>query len=250
MLRTGRELVTVMGADARRYLHGQLSADVDAIEVGQSRWTLVLAPNGRIESLARLHRVAETAFEFDVDAGYGADLAARLQRFKIRVDVDIDVVGPRTVVADDDGPLVGWFGQGAWRVDPDPDPSTNAAYVAGYERARIAAGWPAMGAEIVPGETIPAETGIVGHAASLTKGCYPGQELVERMDSRGARAPRSLRRFEWTVGSAPSVAPGDPIVDERGEEVGVYTSVGADGALGYVKRGSAAGVEPGPPTAD
>ena len=35
--------------------------------------------------------------------------------------------------------------------------------------------------EIVPGETIPAETGITDVAVSFTKGCYPGQELVERM---------------------------------------------------------------------
>ena len=47
-----------------------------------------------------------------------------------------------------------------------------------------------MGAEIVPGETIPAETGLTDVAVSFTKGCYPGQELVERMDSR-ARRPRA-----------------------------------------------------------
>ena len=61
------------------------------------------------------------------------------------------------------------------------------------ERLRIEDGWPAMGAEIVPGETIPAETGVVPVAVDFKKGCYPGQELVERMDSRGASAPRRLR---------------------------------------------------------
>ena len=49
-----------------------------------------------------------------------------------------------------------------------------------------------MGAEILPGETIPAETGLAETAISFTKGCYPGQELVERMDSRGSTAPRHL----------------------------------------------------------
>ena len=61
------------------------------------------------------------------------------------------------------------------------------------EAARVADGWPAMGVEIEPGETIPAETGVVAVAVDFRKGCYPGQELVERMDSRGATAPRSLR---------------------------------------------------------
>ena len=93
------------------------------------------------------------------------------------------------------------------------------------EAARVAAGWPRMGSEIVPGETIPAMTGLIAVAVSVTKGCYPGQELVERMDSRGAEAPRSLR-----VLVAPAdAAAGDPIVDGGGAEVGVYTSVVAVG---------------------
>src|SRR5262249_16050080 len=63
-----------------------------------------------------------------------------------------------------------------------------------YERARIRAGWPAMGAEITEA-SIPAETGVVSLAVNFTKGCYPGQELVERMDSRGSTAPRLVRRL-------------------------------------------------------
>ncbi len=33
--------------------------------------------------------------------------------------------------------------------------------------------------------TIPQEGGLVEHAVSFTKGCYLGQELVARIDSRG-----------------------------------------------------------------
>ena len=65
----------------------------------------------------------------------------------------------------------------------------------------IEAGWPAMGSEIVPGETIPAETGITDAAVDFKKGCYPGQELVERMDSRGADAPRRLRILDVADGA-------------------------------------------------
>ena len=92
-----------------------------------------------------------------------------------------------------------------------------------------------MGTEIIPGETIPAETGISAVAVSFTKGCYPGQELVERMDSRGATPPRQLRVFDVE----PGVAVGDPILDASGAEVGTYTSVAAGKALGYVRRGAA-----------
>ena len=51
-----------------------------------------------------------------------------------------------------------------------------------------------MGREITE-VTIPAESGVVPFAVSFTKGCYPGQELVERMDSRGSQAPRFVRRL-------------------------------------------------------
>ena len=58
-----RDVVRVHGADARTYLHSQLSQDVDALAVGDSAWSFVLAPNGRIDLrscrqpyLAQAHR--------------------------------------------------------------------------------------------------------------------------------------------------------------------------------------------------
>ena len=80
-----------------------------------------------------------------------------------------------------------------------------------------------MGHEIVPGETVPQGTGLTRIAVSFTKGCYPGQELVERMDSRGAEAPRTLRRLDVPEGSAQ----GDPVRDGD-QEVGEITTRGAD----------------------
>ena len=114
-----------------------------------------------------------------------------------------------------------------------------------YERARIGAGWPAMGTEIVPGERIPAEVAVVPVAVNFTKGCYPGQELVERMDSRGSQAPRQLRIVDVGDGAKP----GDPVADPddpAGAPVGEITSVAGDKALAYVKRGAAVGDVPGP----
>ena len=69
-------------------------------------------------------------------------------------------------------------------------------------------------------------------AVDFKKGCYPGQELVERMDSRGADAPRRLRILDVDDGAKP----GDRI-ELEGRDVGVLTSVAGHRALGYVKRG-------------
>jgi folate-binding protein YgfZ len=67
---------------------------------------------------------------------------------------------------------------------------------------RVDAHWPAMGSDIEEGD-VPATTGVLRAAVSFTKGCYPGQELVERMDSRNSSAPvvlRAVRAGESTDG--------------------------------------------------
>lgn len=199
-----RDVVVAEGADALSYLQSQLTQDIAQLAVGERRWTLVLSPNGRIEGFAHTTRTAENRFELSTDAGYGTSLRERLQRFRIRVDVDLEVAS-----------------------EGDPTPAAAA------EAARIELGWPRLGAELIPGETLVGGTGLADIAVSFTKGCYPGQELVERMDSRAAEAPRTLRRFTVADGTQP----GDPI-EIDGVEVGSVTSVAAGLALGWVKRGT------------
>jgi folate-binding protein YgfZ len=41
-------------------------------------------------------------------------------------------------------------------------------------------------------KTIAAEVGLVTRTVSFTKGCYTGQELVARLDSRGSRVARRM----------------------------------------------------------
>jgi len=209
---SARDHVIVEGPDALTYLHSQVAQDLRELTVGTSAWTLVLEPSGKVESLARVTRVGDDRFDFDTDVGFGVALATRLNRFKIRVDAEISVVAAVSSAPSDD-----------------------------HEVARIAAGWPRMGFEIVPGETIPAVTGVVPLAVNFTKGCYPGQELVERMDSRGADAPKRIRIVRVALGAAV----GDPVLVE-GAEVGTITSVSPAGgiALAMVKRGADVGEPP------
>jgi folate-binding protein YgfZ len=208
-----RDHVVVDGPDALTYLQSQISQDIRELAVGASAWTLVLDPTGKVDALARITRSADERFDFDTDAGFGEALAARLNRFRIRVKAEIAV-------------------EAAAASDPSPD----------HEAARVAAGWPRMGHEIVPGETIPAVTGVVVEAVCFTKGCYPGQELVERMDSRGADAPKRLRIVE--VGPGAAVA--DPVTADDGTEIGTLTSVSPAGgvAIALVKRGHDVGRPP------
>ena len=106
------------------------------------------------------------------------------------------------------------------------------AHADGRGGAAIEAGWPAMGAEIVPGETIPAETGVTDVAVDFRKGCYPGPG-AGRADGLPRRVARRAGCASLDV--ADGAAPGDPIVVD-GVEVGRLTSVAGTRALGYVKR--------------
>ena len=197
----GRDVVVVEGPDAASYLQSQVSQDLRGMAPGQSQWTFLLEPNGKIDVLARVTMVGDDRFELDTDPGFGEVLEARLNRFKIRVKATVET-----------RPASG-------ESDTDDD-------------GRIAAAWPKMGSEIRPGEMIPAETGLAEVAVSYTKGCYPGQELVERMDSRGSTAPRHLEVLERHAGDAP----GSPVLRD-GAEIGTITSVGTTQVLAYIKRG-------------
>jgi aminomethyltransferase len=106
-----------------------------------------------------------------------------------------------------------------------------------YEVVRIEAGVPTMGAELTE-RTIPAEAGIVERTVSFTKGCFTGQELVARIDSRAGKVPRHLRG----VVLADAAAPAGAALMLDGQQVGQLTSAAATPnggavALAYVKRG-------------
>jgi folate-binding protein YgfZ len=100
--------------------------------------------------------------------------------------------------------------------------------VAALEALRIESGAPAMGAEL-DGTTIAAEVGqwFVDASVSFTKGCFVGQELVARIDSRGGNVPRRLR----AVVAATPMDVGDEIVID-GSVAGHITSATDSLAVG------------------
>ncbi|MGH9358546.1 MAG: aminomethyltransferase family protein [Candidatus Acidiferrales bacterium] len=114
--------------------------------------------------------------------------------------------------------------------------------VTALETLRIEAGIPRYGAELAE-DVLPLEAGLLS-ALSFTKGCYIGQEIVERARSRG--------RVNWKMaglfidGENPP-SPGEKLLS-GGKEVGEVTSACAAPSLGrviamaYVRREAA---EPG-----
>ena len=250
-VRLARDVVRVSGPDAATFLQGQLSQDVLALPVGACAWTFVLQPQGKVDAWFRISRLAEDDYICDVDAGWGQAVVARLQRFKLRVKVDIEPLEWQCVAvrgmaadevdADSSGAPIAAPVEWAGTVGVDllgaavaPPAGVTVRERAAYDAWRVAVGMPAMGAELDE-STIPAEAGVVDISVSFTKGCYTGQELVARVDSRGNRTPRRLRRVVLAA-PAPSVTPGMALTAGDGREVGVLTSVAGSLALASVRR--------------
>jgi folate-binding protein YgfZ len=220
---SSRDVLAVRGPDAEAYLQGQLSQDVTALAVGASADSLLLEPDGKVTALVRVTRTDGQGFVLDVDAGYGAAVVARLRRFLLRAKVELESLdwrclslrgagvaeaagGLLTVLAER-GVLTLPFEWNGWRgVDllgpsdvvlvAGPDrvvlpPGVVACGADAVEACRIVSGVPAMGAELTA-KTIPHEAGIVARTVNFSKGCYTGQELVARIDSRGGNVPRRL----------------------------------------------------------
>jgi folate-binding protein YgfZ len=189
-----------------------------------------------------------------VDVGRGAMLAEDLGYYRIRVkaevrldDRSIDLLwgdseaGPPEW-SDDDGGLTGRLvGRGIARSFSTREPGE--ARVLSDEDAtrwRVLAGEPVMDVD-VDESIIPQETGLVDEAVSFTKGCYLGQELVARIDTRG-RVNKRLCGLSIPAGVVP---PDGTELSSGDRVVGTLTSAVRMGeeilALAMVRREVEAG---------
>lgn len=239
-----REVVLATGEAVADYLQGQLSQDVASLEPGRSAYAFVLEPQGKVDAWFRVTRLDATTFVLDVDTGWADHLVARLERFRLRTPVAFERVdwavtavrgaeapGPATPPDPARGVVVPveWPGETGWDLigDGGADLGLPECDRAAAEVLRIEAGRPRMGHEL-DDTTIPNETGMVPRSVSFTKGCYTGQELVARIDSRGNNTPRRLVGLHL---DAP-VDPGTELTHDD-KDVGRVTSVAEVSSFGH-----------------
>ncbi len=252
-------VVTVAGPDATSFLQSLLSQDLDPIGAGESAPALLLQPQGKLIATLRALHAADDTWWCVTDEGGGAALAEGLNRFRIRVKVEVTdvsaliaVIAVRGSAARDVATTaaaeravfvmpIDWGDEEAVdivgsRADlDDVRRGLRAAGVAGggrdtYEIARVRAGVPRLGVDIDE-RTIPQEAFLEQHAVSFTKGCFVGQELVCRIDTRG-HVNRYLRRV--TVADATPPPGAEIVVGDK--VVGALTSAAGHVALGMVRR--------------
>src|SRR5437867_9704186 len=254
-VRLPRDFVRVSGPDALEFLDGQLSQDLQAPAVGVSTLALLLQPQGKVVALVRGARTGDDEYLLDTDAGWGEAVTERLNRFKLRVKCDIEPADGHCIALRGPGLAGRWYAEvGTYAAELDwpglmavdligPDPSqpefASECGLDAYEAVRVEAGVPVTGRELDE-RTIPQEAGpwLIEKSVSFTKGCYTGQELVARVDSRGGNVPRRLRGL---VVDGDVVPPRGSAVRLDGKDSGAVTSAARSPARGpvalaYVKR--------------
>jgi tRNA-modifying protein YgfZ len=229
------------GIDARRFLQGYLTCDVDRVRTGALTPTALCNLKGRVVASGWATATTAGAIRLILHRSLTATLTGFLERYlafsKTRQVDESDAVlvlgGSR--LPDDANPL--GLDHGLSLVICDDLDSAKALWLrmSHDDESRWLAGLTRAG---IPLLTLPVSERFLPQmlnldqlgAVDFAKGCYLGQEVVARAQHRGA-VKRSLRVLGW-AGARPPAA-GAELRDPQGRAVGsVVFAAAADSAEG------------------
>ncbi|HSD22763.1 MAG TPA: glycine cleavage T C-terminal barrel domain-containing protein [Solirubrobacterales bacterium] len=224
----GRAALIVRGPDAREYLQGQLTNDIEGLEREAGCYAALLDRKGHLQADMRVLRLDNDDLWLDLEPGPAPAVLKHLRTYSIGRDVEVEDVSERWAITSLIGPgareLAGFEGLGpeqaqrfrewdgtdvlAVATDIGIDLITRAEAAANLadllaaagaaevseaaaEIIRVESGRPRFGLDMGP-ESMPAEAGITDRAVNFEKGCYIGQEPVARLHYRG-KPNRTLR---------------------------------------------------------
>ncbi len=262
--RSERGKLALTGPDAKAFLQGQVSNDVEALSAGRGCYATFLTPKGKMLGDVRILDARDELL-LDTERVALQELFNMVRRFSVGYDVQmhkrtlerglLSLIGPRA------GEVAAVEGLGAHehdhveaeiegiaaraiRTDVGADVLCDAGDTAALAAAlgrqgaaplsaavaecvRIERGRPRFGIDI-DDTVIPQEADLNGRAVSFTKGCYVGQETVARLFYRG-KPNRMLRGLRLSVPAATSdeITFGDRVVGQLG-------SVAESPALGTI----------------
>lgn len=213
------------GRDARAFLQGLASQDLEAVPAFAAIQTLFLNEKGRPLALAWVHFPEGNSSAWVIaDEGARGALRPHFERYRIMEEVEIVDGGRSTCLLGFAGPdrasllreIAGSnFGTTAIAGEPlsfliaatgiPPKGLPNFVEPSAFEAWRIALGIPRTGIDFDL-DRIATELACPD-AISLTKGCYVGQEVVARTSNRGqVRRQRVGFSFAWTGEPIPARA--------------------------------------------
>ena len=195
---TDRALVKVEGPDARSFLQGLLTQDVETQPAGSLRYAALLSPQGRL--LLDLFVLATPdGLVLDVAADRREDLVRRLTVYRLRARVSLGPLEGRVLVLlGAREPLAGWHpdprlpAMGLRGYDAPTPPGAVTGQLSDYVARRLSLGVPDM-ADFGEDSTYPIEANLdLLQAIDFRKGCFVGQETTSRMKRRGQIKSRML----------------------------------------------------------
>lgn len=192
MAHAGLAKLTLAGADAKSFLQGYVTCDLDALAEDAAMPMACCNIKGRV--LANGWAAGrDDAVDLFIHASVAEQLAAHLGKYLVFAKCSLDRPAGRFTIA------AGPAGPGAITLRPLP---WVLAATAGeeaedaLERHCIDAAIGIVRAPVAE-RFLPQMLGLVElGAVSFTKGCYLGQEVVARAQHRG-EVKRRLRRFRW-----------------------------------------------------
>jgi folate-binding protein YgfZ len=219
-----RGLIRITGADARTFLNGLVTCNVEKLNPAQAQFGALLSPQGKI-------LIDFLLFEAPHEAGGGLYLSCardsveklleKLSLYKMRAAVTLeDLSDNLSIIAgwgdtpappDEAGlvskdprhPELGWQ---AIIAPVDVAEFCNAS-LEDYHAHRIACLIPEGGKDFLFADTFPHEANMdVLNGIDFNKGCYVGQEVVSRMHHRGITKKRILlARYPEGVAAEPGL---------------------------------------------
>jgi folate-binding protein YgfZ len=224
-------VIRMTGRDRARFLHGMCTNDIKSLAPGQGCRAAIVNRQGKM--------VAELAVLVAADA-----LLLILERANLQPTIDHlqkFIVADDVTMTPDPLSVVGMYGMPPPEGQPSaPEPALGGRLIAvgsssavrisetEYESRRIASGFPRWGVDMGP-DCLPMEAGLEPIAVSYSKGCYIGQEVIQRVKTY-SEPPRMLVQLEI------SEARPQEKITVKGEEIGHVTSAAKDVALGYVRK--------------
>jgi folate-binding protein YgfZ len=255
-----RGVVEMTGRDRVRFLHGMCTNDIKKLQPGQGCMAAIVNRQGKM--VAEMIALAtENALLLEMDRSNLQPAIDHLNRFLVADDVKMQISaaavlglwGPRAQallgVRDlPDFGLVMREGTAVFRnrtigvegyhlIVPDAM-SDEAGRILGhgvvpagfsaYETLRIESGFPRWTADM-DANLLPMEAGLETIAISYQKGCYIGQEVIQRVKTY-SEPPKMLVQLEVA-----DATPGERI-SLGAEEIGTVTSALPTLALGFVRK--------------
>jgi hypothetical protein len=207
-----RGVVKVAGDDARRFLNGLATNNIEKVASGAPRFAALLTPQGKIIVdfiVAEAPAEDGGGFLLDCPRALAGELAKKLSFYKLRAKVTVaDLSGTLGVMAAWDGssgtargvsypdPRLPALGM---RVILKPEDAAQAAADLGatltgeaaYDAHRIALGVPQGGRDFQYSDAFPHEADMDQLAGvDFEQGCYVGQEVVSRVEHRNSARSR------------------------------------------------------------